>query len=252
MDNAFKIVLNLSMFDKAGLRFYFGIFIILLFILSGCIAGKIENKESEFHYKMGLSFLNEGNTQMAFVQLQKAYQLDPEDKNILNSLGLVYLQLEKFDDAKEMFLKAIAIDPQFSDAYHNLGVTFMRKGQIKDAIDSFNKALLNPLYLTPEKTFYLLGLSYYRLNLYESAIDAFKDSIRRAPSFALPYFGLSLAYNKTGRYSEASIAINKAIELDPLYKGDKNAFKETLKQRLLIVKGEEERDLRDFLEILQY
>jgi tetratricopeptide (TPR) repeat protein len=251
MDNALKIVLNLSMFHLKGLRFYTNIFL-LLFILSGCFAGQIENKESEFHYKMGLSFLNEGNIQMAFVQLQKAYQLNPEDKDILNSLGLVFLQLEKFDDAKEMFLKAIAIDPQFSDAYHNLGVTFMKKGQIKEATDAFNKALSNPLYLTPEKTFYLLGLSYYRLNLYEPAINAFKDSIRRAPSFSLPYFGLALAYNKIGRFSDASIAITKAIELDPLYKGDRNVFKEILIERLLSVKGDEEKDLKDFLEILHY
>jgi Tfp pilus assembly protein PilF len=249
MDNDKKIV-YLKKMKRFLTNMLFSLFILFL---SGCAVGQIsDKKESDFYYKMGLSYLNEGNIQMAYVQLQKAYQINPDNKEILNSLGLVYLQLEDINNARNMFLKAVTIDPEYSDAYHNLGVTYMSKGLYKEAIDVFNKALANPVYLTPEKTFYLLGLSYYRLKQYEFAVNAYKDSIKRSPSFPLPYYGLALAFNKMGKLEDASNAINLAIEKDPLYKGNKSIFIDILKQKLLSAKGDEERDLRDFLDIIHY
>jgi hypothetical protein len=54
------------------------------------------------------------------------------------------------------------------------------------------------------------------------------------------------------RYGEAAEALEKAIIVDPAYKGDKGKKSSDLKERLYLVKGVEERDIRDFLEILQY
>ncbi len=227
--------------------------VLLLCCSVGCASVSIDQqREADFHHKMGISYLNEGNIQMAFVQLQKAFQLNPDNKEILNSLGLIYLQLEEFEKAKSLFHKAVSIDPKFSDAHHNMGVAYINTRQVKEAIESFQEALSNPLYQTPEKSFYLLGLSYYRLNQFEPAINAFKDSIKRAPLFAFSYYGLALAYNKIERYGDAASIITRAIEIDPSYKGDRASFIEAVKKRLLTAKDEEESDLRDYLEIMRY
>src|SRR5208337_1212912 len=93
---------------------------VLLF--SGCATFQDEQKEADYHYKMGAASLSEGNLQAAFVELQKTLQLDPRNKDALVNLGYVYLQFEEFEKAKELFLKAISIDPRFSEAYTYLGV----------------------------------------------------------------------------------------------------------------------------------
>ncbi|MDA8338414.1 MAG: tetratricopeptide repeat protein [Nitrospiraceae bacterium] len=201
---------------------------------------------------MGISHLNEGNIQAAFVELQKAYQISPDNKEILNSLGLVYLHLEEFEKAKDLFLRAVSIDSEFSEAYNHLGVTYSRRGQWTESIEAFKKALLNPLYQTPEMAFYNLGMAYYRVGQYEPAINAFKDAIKRVPLFPLPYYGLALAYNRESRYGDAAAIIARAIEIDTAYKGDKKKFIEDIKQKLLTSKGDEESDFRDYLEIMRY
>lgn len=223
-----------------------------LFVCSCATVSFDQEREAQFHYKMGLSYLNEGKTQMAFVEFQRAYQISPNDKDIIASLGFVYMQLEEFEKARELFLKAISIDPQFSEAYNYLGAVYSKMGQMQDAIDSFKKALSNPLYRTPEMAFYNLGMSYYRLKQYEQAINAFKDAIKRSPFFALPYYGLALAYNKEGRYGDAAAMMERALELDLIYKGDKKRFSEDFKKRLPIAKAEEEADIKDYLEIINY
>ncbi|HEX8949735.1 MAG TPA: tetratricopeptide repeat protein, partial [Dissulfurispiraceae bacterium] len=146
---------------KGGKRFL--LLTIFALLLAGCASVSTETQtESDFHYKMGLSSMDEGQMQTAFVQFQKALQLEPENKDALNSLGLIYLQWGELEKARDLFLKAIAVDHEFSDAYNNLGITYRELGRWQDAIGSFQKALSNPLYQYAEWALYHLGVTYYR------------------------------------------------------------------------------------------
>lgn len=229
---------------------------VVCYFLSGCATTVQTHMEqqrmADFHYKMGTSYLNEGNIQMAFVQFQRALQLSPNDGKVLNSLGLVHLHLEKFKEAEEFFLKAVSKDDRFSDAYNNLGVIHMKTGQWQEAIKSFKKALSNPLYQTPARAFFNLGASYYRIGQFDLAIEAFQNAVKRSPLFPDPHYGLALAYNKAGRYGDAAISITRAIEIDPRYRGDGIKFMMDVRQELLTAGGEEAADLRNFLEIMKY
>lgn len=241
--------------DTPILRHLFSVLCLLSFIfLNGCAttASLQQQKEAEFHFKMGISSLQEGNFQMAYVHLQRALNLNPDNKDVLHGLGIVYLHFEKFKESEDYFLKAIYINPDFSEAHNNLGTVYMRTGRLEKAIKSFKKALSNPLYRSPETAFYNMGMSYYRMGNFDLAVDAFRDSIRRAPMFSRPYYGLALAFNRAGRYGDATEAISRAIEIDPVYAGDRIKFINDIRQRVLAAKGEDEKDLKDFLEIMKY
>jgi type IV pilus biogenesis/stability protein PilW len=219
----------------------------------GCSSSQVSPEaDAAYHNKMGMAYLNEGKVQLAYVEFQKAMIKDPDNKDVFYNLGLASIQLEDYENAKKYFLRTVSLAPDYPDAHNNLGVTYMQLGQWELAIASFRKALSNPLYRTPELAFYSLGMSLYRLGMYDKAIDAFKDSIRRDRSFTLPYYGLALACNRKERYGEAAEAMERAIMVDPAYKGDKGKKSSDLKERLYSVKGVEERDIRDLLDILQY
>jgi len=239
---------------KADCAIFLTLILIVALILSGCVPPSTiaPSKEAEYHNKIGLAYLNEGKVQLAFVEFQKAAQIEPNNKDIVYNLGIVYMQLEDYEKAKQHFIKAVNLDPAFADAYNNLGVTYMQLEQWHDAVASFKKALSNVLYRTPEKAFYSLGLSYYRLGDYGKSVDAFKDSIRRDYTFVLPYYGLALAYNKLERFGEAADAMDKAIIVDPAYQGKRDKKIEDMKERLYTAKGNDEKDIRDFLEIMNY
>jgi tetratricopeptide (TPR) repeat protein len=231
-----------------------GAFFMLFLVLTSCATVPVRNeeKEADFHYKMGSASLSEGNLQAAFVEFQKTLQLNPNYKDALINLGYIHLQFEEFEKAKGLFLRAISVDSEFSDAYTYLGITYIKMRQWKEAIGPLKKALSNVIYKTPGKAFYYLGMAYYRSGLFDDAIDAFKDSIRRSPSAPEAYYGLSLTYNKTGRYGDAAAIIERAIGIDPAFNSDKAKFISEMKQSLLTAKGEDETDTRDYLEIMKY
>ncbi len=234
-------------------QFYGAISVILYFltvITVGC--GGASKKESDFYYKLGASYMREGELQKAFVELQKAKELDPANKEVLNLLGLLYFQFEDYENAIKHFKKAISIDRKFSDARNNLGTVYATQKRWKEAIEEFRKAIENPLYQTPETALTNLGFVYYRLKRFDEAIDAFNKALKRNPDFQRAYLGLALSYNKKSRYGEAASFMEEALKRDPLYRGDRFRAIKDMEERLLRARGEEAEDLRDYLEILRY
>lgn len=223
-----------------------------LLIIIGCASISVEKeKEAALYFNLGLSFLNEGNYQMAYIQFQKAYGIEPRNKEILNSLGLIYLHFGDLEKSKKLFLDAITIDDSFSIAHNNLGIVYTRMLNWHDAIRHFKKALSNPLYQNPESAYFNLGNAYYKLGKYHLSIDSYNNAIKRAPNFVPAYYGLSLAYNKIGKYGDASEMLTKALDMDPTYKGDKIKFVQEIKKQYLKSDKENE-DLADYLEIINY
>lgn len=232
------------------------VFVLLLTILLISCAGQPTRpaedmqKEAEYYYKMGISSLNEGNLKMAYVQLHKSYELDPNNVDTLNSLGIVFMRLGEDEKAMQYFKRVVALDSKYSEAYNNIGVLHSQNGRFKEAIDAFNQALSNPLYKFPERGYYNLGNAYYRIGQYDNAIKSFQTSIRLVPTFSLPYYGLSLTLNKKGNYGAASSMLMQAIALDERYKGDVERFRQELKSRVTSKTADE--DVVDYLEILNY
>ncbi len=232
-----------------------GFFIVLAVILAGSCAVVTEKdiKNSQYHYQLGISYLNENNIQPAFTELQKALKLNPHDKETHNALGVIYLtKLEDYAKAIEHFQKALAIDKNYSEAATNLGNTYANMKKFNEAIESYNLALSNPQYMNAAKALNNLGMVYYRLSKWDEALSAFKDALKRYSDFHAPYYGLALCYNAKGQYGDAAFAMKQAIELDPLYKGDMEKAIVDLRNQKLRAKDEQEQDITNYLEIIQY
>ncbi len=238
---------------KIRMRIFY-VLLLSVMLAAGCAtSSEVSQPQSAgYHNKIGLSYLNEGKVQLAFVEFQKAIQIEPDNKDIVYNLGIVYLQLEDYENARKSFLRAVELDSNFADSYNNLGVTYMQLGQWRLGVEAFKKALSNVLYRTPEKAFYSMGMCYYRMEEYEKALDAFKDSIRRDRAFVLSYYGMALAYNRLEKFGDAAEVMDRAIQIDPSYQGNRDRRIADIKEQLYTAKGREEQDLRDYLEIMNY
>ncbi len=230
-------------------------FLLIPMVMASCATFSSENavQNSAARYKMGVGYYSEGKVQQAFVEFQHAYELNPQNKEALYGIGIIYLL--DFDEtlkAIDFFQRAVMIDPNYSDAYNNLGFAHDRMGKFEAAIPFYKKAVSNMFYATPEKTFVNMGKAYYRLGKFDEAALAYKEAIKRAPSFDLPYMGLALCYNATGKYGDASAALSHAIGLNPQYKGNLKKAAEDFLVRKLGASTFDQKDFADYLEILKY
>jgi type IV pilus biogenesis/stability protein PilW len=225
---------------------------ILLFFLSSCATTAHDVDRSRAHYQLGLSYIKENKMQLAFVEFQKAVALNSDNKEALNALGVTYLEFGDLQKAEEVFLKAIRVDQNYSEAYSNLGATYGRMGRWPDAISAFRTAAKNPFYRKPEIAYSGLGNAYYRLGQLDDAIDSYREALKRIPDFYRSYYGLALCYNAQGRYGDAASVMKRAIDLDPLFKGDRDKAIEYFNKKRIEAGDKESKDILDYLEILNY
>ena len=72
---------------------------------------------------------------------EQTLQLDPFNANVAVSLGGVYVQQAKYDEAIQIFGRAIAMRPTYENAYYNLANAYRLKGDTVRAAEALNKTL---------------------------------------------------------------------------------------------------------------
>jgi tetratricopeptide (TPR) repeat protein len=199
----------------------FWIILVLFVVLSftGCLfsVNKNDLKQSRYLKEVGQSYLIENNLQNAYVEFQKAIELNPLDKELYYYLGFIQAKWRYYEKAIEYFEKAIRIDKHYAEAYNHLGIAYLSTEKWNKAIESFSKAIREPLYGTPEIAYYNMATTYYYKGDYLEALSAIEEALKRKSNFPQAKFLMGQIYNKLGKKSEAIKAFNNAIDDNPDY-----------------------------------
>jgi len=92
------------------------------------------------HTNLGMLYLKTSSMQRAEQSLQKAIELNPENRIAYNYLGIVYRQQGHFDDAEKAYLKAIEVDSRYGYAHLNLGILYdLYKSNLQKALSHYQK-----------------------------------------------------------------------------------------------------------------
>jgi tetratricopeptide (TPR) repeat protein len=139
---------------------------------------------------------------------------DPSNAELLYKCGNIYMNLQDFDKAIEMFNRVLKIDPEFSD---NLGNPHSKLGEIhflNDRPDEAEKEFHLAIHQSP-----LLALPYFYLgHIYsikekeELAIKEFKRAIHLDEGIIEAYLCLGQLYEQKGLLEEAMKSFQTGIE----------------------------------------
>ena len=189
-------------------------------LLTGCAASKESQKrvsESDGHYKEGVSFL-QTDQQRAFVALQKAVELNPENFEAHYTLGSVYFQRKELPEAEREFRRAVELNRNSGEAYNYLGRTLLLQGRWSEATEALKTATTLPLYPTPDIAFTDLGWVLEKQGDLEGAIAAYESALRTdPPNIPRAYIHLWIGrlYMKLRDIPKARGALSQAKSLDP-------------------------------------
>ncbi len=203
-------------------------------------------REASAHYKLGISYLNEQMNQEAFVEFQKAVELNPNDREVHYALGHIYFVQMRYDEAVRSFRNAIRIDSDYSAAFNYLGKVYEAKGEPEQAIRQYRNALKNPVYATPDKAHYNLGLVLLKQGKRDEAVAELRQATLINPEHVLAYFALAQVYEEDGDYPKSIQSYQEILRRVP----DSNDVRYELGW-VYLKTGEKEKAAAEFAKIIE-
>lgn len=143
----------------------------------------------EAHYTLGQVYKEQGRTDEAATELRTAVSLDPQHSQALSSLGSIKLDQNSLAEAAENFKRAINISSSNSTAHYGLGSVYLKQGQIDDAIKELNTSLYQFPNSWPVRM--ALGDAYAQQGNQVAAIKEYQLSILIKPENAQPYLRIA-------------------------------------------------------------
>jgi Flp pilus assembly protein TadD len=168
-------------------------------------------------YDEAIKAVGKGKVDDAITNFRSALKQYPQYLRALNDFGVLYLKLDRLEEAGELFEKAIKVNAKYPNSRLNLGVVLNRQANFKRAAE-----VLGGLY---EENPSLHGLALPYADALAGKGDLAKsEKVLRAALQATGadnttlvelHFKLGLILNREERFADAADELQKAIALDP-------------------------------------
>lgn len=131
---------------------------------------------------------------------------------IHNSMGNVYFDMGKYQEAEQEFKKTIQLDSTFIHAYNGLGTVYRITQRYPESEYYCKKTIeLDSNYISGLNS---LAIVYKLIKRFDEAEQLYHKVIRLDTTFAKAYGNLGNLLSAQGRYPEAEVQFRKAIQLD--------------------------------------
>ena len=157
-------------------------------------------------------FSKKDDHQKAIDVLKQALDLTDDLVDIYSLIGMEYLFLDDYEQAKTYFMKCLEADLEDYSALYNVVYCFEFLNQNEAAISYLDMFLDKNPYC--EVAWHQLGKQYFHLKKYKKALAAFDFAIISDDSFIGAYLERGKVLEKLKRYTEAIENYNITLKLD--------------------------------------
>ncbi|XP_040574584.1 BBSome complex member BBS4 [Lepeophtheirus salmonis] len=169
-------------------------------------------ENSELSTKLGLLYLQLGQSQMAFEQLGNALIFNPLNSDALLALGSITQSNMDWNTALSKYKVASKIIPESPSLWNNIGMCFVGKKKSIAGISCLKRAS----YLAPFdwKIFFNLGLVHLMMQQFASAFHFLSSSANLHPKRGQTFMLLGITLTHLKDTDNASSAYEQALLLD--------------------------------------
>ena len=145
--------------------------------------------------------------------LKKAIEIYPGFDLAWSELANTFYQQQQYDSAEIYSVKTLSLNPHEKVIMENLSAIYFKAGKYRESLDLCNiEAYYYPGY---SRAYRNIGNCYLRLNIYDSAILAYKGAIYYEPSVTVSYERLAIAYKLSGNMDSAQKYLQIAQHNNP-------------------------------------
>jgi predicted O-linked N-acetylglucosamine transferase (SPINDLY family) len=179
------------------------------------MTSKNASQKQQLILQKAIALQESGQLVKAIHTYKKLLKLTPKDPQLLNTLGIIALQLENFKEGLNWLEQSLKISPNQPNTLSNCGYALQELKRYEKALAYHDRALaLQPNYVDAH---YNRGLVLQALKRNEEALLSFDTTLTLHPKDADAYYNRCISLKGLKRYDEALISIDKVITLQPDY-----------------------------------
>ena len=162
--------------------------------------------------KYGALEAGAGRTKLAYQELKKAAEQDPDDPYAMSMLGWLHYLDQQFDESEEYYRRALEIDPRNAKIFYQAALVSFHSGKFDECRDRVSRSLkIHPHQAEP---LHLLALTLRQLKKPADAMVPARDAVARSGKKNTAMLRtLAELHADLGQYDAASEVIGRAIEL---------------------------------------
>lgn len=153
-----------------------------------------------------------GNHQEAIINLKKALSFTDDKVDIWSLMGMEYLYLDDFENARLNFAKCIDVDYEDYSALYNIVYCFDMEKEHEEAISYLNTYINKNPYC--EVAWHQLGRQYFMLDQFKEALRAFDYAVLIDEHFIGGYLEKAKTLEALGKFQEAIDNYLITLDLD--------------------------------------
>ena len=172
----------------------------------------LDPMNEEIYIQKANIFSKKDDHVQAIEVLKKALKLTDDVVDLYSLIGMEYLFLDQFEEAKEYFMKCLDEDLEDYSSLYNIIYCFEFLNQTEEAIGYLNVFLDKNPYC--EVAWHQLGKQYYTLKNYKKALASFDFAIISDETFIGAYIERGKVLEKLKRFEEAIENYSITLKLD--------------------------------------
>lgn len=184
----------------------------ILFTLVSCASKPREmDKMAQIHFNAGTQSLLTRDYTEALKRLLQANELEKDNADILNNLGMAYYFKGENELALRCLKRAIELNEKNSDARSNIASIYYQTGRVPEAESLYKEVLKDLTYEKQARTFYNLGiLELEKKGNSEAAEKYFRSSLKESDDYCPSHFQIGKIQFARRQYNKAHTSFRDA------------------------------------------
>ena len=171
--------------------------------------------EAMTHLRFANQFFQQGMTQQARAEVDKALSIQPVFPEASYLQGLVMLEQNDFHGASMAADRALSQNPFLTEAHNLKGLALARMGDLDGAMREFELVKGDASFPTPEVAHFNIGKVFWERQACGEAVLHFRRALEINPSFWRAWYLLGDCQEMLGQREQARASYGKALEIAP-------------------------------------
>lgn len=185
------------------------VFMLCVFLLTACATTPDIDKSTgvdspaAVNAKLGLSYMQHGNIEVAQAKLEKAIEQDPKLVEAHHYIAELYRRMGDNNLAKKHYRQALDLNPHDMMLQHNFGVFLCQQGDYEEAVGRFVQAAKGRGYSRPDEAYANAGICALRIPDSKRAETYFRQAIMLNKNHASALYNLADINYANGQHLKA-------------------------------------------------